>query len=67
MQDSSFENYKCTGNHPHKLNEKSNCNEPVIPLQRGASNVYFPALRSAIVIPSNASEDNNLDDFFYFS
>lgn len=64
MQDSSFENYKCTGNHPHKLNEKSNCNEPVIPLQRGASNVYFPALRSAIVIPSNASEDNNLDDFF---
>jgi hypothetical protein len=64
MQDSSFEGYKCTGNHPHKLNKKSNCNESVIPLQRGASNVYFPALRSAIVIPSNASKDNNLDDFF---
>lgn len=60
-QESSFEDLKCTGNHPHKLNKKYNCNSSIIPLQRGASNIYFPALRSAIVIPD---ESENLDKLF---
>ncbi|MBU8656170.1 DUF1998 domain-containing protein [Bacillus pumilus] len=66
MQVSSFEGYRCTGNHPHKLNKRSICKkaEYVIPLQRGASNVYFPALRSAIAIPSNDNKGINLDEIF---
>lgn len=60
-QESSFEGMKCTGNHPHKLNKKSDCGLALIPLQRGASNVYFPALRSAIVIPD---ESENIDRLF---
>jgi hypothetical protein len=52
-QKSSFTNkgLNCTGNHPHRLNEKLPCDGELIPLQRGASNVYFPVLRSAISIP----------------
>lgn len=57
-QESSFSGLRCTGNHPHRLNKKSMCNSSVIPLQRGASNVYFPALRSAISIPEKG--DNRL-------
>lgn len=59
-QESYFERFKCTGNHPHKLNKKSPCASAIIPLQRGASNVYFPALRSAIVIPDKGEELNEL-------
>ncbi|WP_094702495.1 DrmB family protein [Brevibacillus laterosporus] len=55
-QKQSFKDYKCTGNHPHKLNKKSKCVSDVIPLQRGASNVYFSVLRSAISIPEDTSE-----------
>src|SRR5699024_3321031 len=51
-----FEEYHCTGNHPHRLNEKSQCDSKVIPLQRGASNVYFSVLRSAISIPENVDK-----------
>lgn len=54
----NFDGYQCTGRHPHKpslgKNSKgiySKCNCNVIPLQRGASNVYFPVIRSAISIP----------------
>lgn len=64
LQESSLEGYKCTGNHPHKLIREPNCKKPVIPLQRGASNVYFPALRSAIAITDNTSNKNNLEDYF---
>jgi hypothetical protein len=45
--------YKCTGHHPHRpksKNEKCSCNE-IYPAQRGASNIYFPVIRSAISIP----------------
>ncbi|WP_404430963.1 DrmB family protein [Sutcliffiella horikoshii] len=50
-QSNSFNQFTCTGNHPHQLNKSGYCESPIIPLQRGASNVYFPALRSAISIP----------------
>lgn len=50
-QSSSFTDYACTGNHPHQLSRSGYCESQIIPLQRGASNVYFPALRSAISIP----------------
>jgi len=45
--------YKCTGHHPHRpksKNEKCSCPE-IYPAQRGASNIYFPVIRSAISIP----------------
>lgn len=55
-QASSFAEYACTGNHPHQLSKSGYCESPIIPLQRGASNVYFPALRSAISIPEPNDE-----------
>lgn len=57
-QKSSFSEFKggCQGNHPHKMNSKGQCGGEVIPLQRGASNVYFPVLRSAISIPEKINE-----------
>ncbi|MCK9329704.1 MAG: DrmB family protein, partial [Candidatus Cloacimonetes bacterium] len=45
--------YKCTGHHPHRpkaRNETCNSSE-IYPSQRGASNIYFPVIRSAISIP----------------
>ena len=45
--------YKCTGHHPHRPSEKDkrcSCDE-IYPAQRGASNIYFPVIRSAISIP----------------
>lgn len=58
----SFKGYKCTGSHPHKLEFNKGCKDKdgkereVIPLQRGASNVYFAAIRSAI----SFSEDSQI-------
>lgn len=47
-----FKDYNCTGNHPFRPGDKrKQCNAATIPLQRGASNVYFPVLRSALSIP----------------
>lgn len=51
-QQSRFSGMKCSGRHPfrpHARNEE--CNEAIRPSQRGASNVYFPVIRSAISIP----------------
>lgn len=59
-QKSSFSELTCTGNHPHKMNLKETCIGKIIPLQRGASNVYFPVLRSAISIPKNVNEYTKL-------
>ena len=45
--------FKCTGRHPHKPNtpnEKCKC-DVIFPAQRGATNIYFPVIRSAISIP----------------
>ena len=50
----SFKGYKCKCSHQHKLEFNKGCKDKngkerdVIPLQRGASNVYFAAIRSAI-------------------
>jgi hypothetical protein len=53
LSESNFINCKCSGRHPHRpgRHEYSSCNKNMIPMQRGASNVYFPVLRSAISIP----------------
>lgn len=51
-QKENFENISCVGHHPfrpHSRNQR--CSKPVIPSQRGASNVYFAVSRSAISIP----------------
>lgn len=63
---SEFKNYKCTGRHPHRPGLKNiDCKSEVIPLQRGASNVYFPVIRSAISIPPWINPiDNLLDDHY---
>ena len=52
MQKDFFKACKCTGVHPFRPNAKAaSCKKPVIPSQRGASNVYFSVVRSAISIP----------------
>lgn len=45
--------FHCTGRHPHRpnsRNERCACTE-IFPSQRGATNIYFPVIRSAISIP----------------
>jgi hypothetical protein len=54
----SFKGYKCKGAHPHKLEFNGECGKDVIPLQRGASNVYFAAIRSAI----SFSDDSHIKE-----
>ncbi len=42
----------CNGNHPFRpLFASKKCSSKMIVLQRGASNVYFPVIKSAISIP----------------
>lgn len=63
MQPDSFEGCKCTGRHPFRpLLRSERCQEKVIPSQRGASNVYFPVIRSAISIPPWTDPLYNLID-----
>ena len=51
-QHENFEGMKCSGHHPFRPNHKNEkCDKEMIPSQRGASNVYFPVMRSAISIP----------------
>lgn len=51
-QAQNFEGLSCSGVHPFRPNSKpKHCEKPVIPSQRGASNVYFAVTRSAISIP----------------
>jgi DNA-directed RNA polymerase subunit RPC12/RpoP len=52
MQKDNFEGCSCSGRHPFRPHtKKTKCGKPVIPSQRGASNVYFSVSRSAISIP----------------
>ena len=52
MQKENFEGLTCSGHHPHRPGAKNQrCKKKIIPSQRGASNVYFPVIRSAISIP----------------
>ena len=62
-QSEHFGGLHCSGHHafrPHQRNEK--CEENIIPSQRGASNVYFPVIRSAISIPPWTDPLYNLID-----
>lgn len=52
MQKENLEGMLCLGHHPHRPKDKNKkCKKLAIPSQRGASNVYFPVIRSAISIP----------------
>lgn len=62
-QKENFGGMTCLGHHPfrpHHKNEK--CDKILIPSQRGASNVYFPVMRSAISIPPWINPLYNLID-----
>lgn len=62
-QHENFEGMKCSGHHPFRPNHKNEkCNKEMIPSQRGASNVYFPVMRSAISIPPWINPLYNLID-----
>lgn len=62
-QRENFEGMKCTGHHPFRPNHKNEkCDKEMIPSQRGASNVYFPVMKSAISIPPWINPLYNLID-----
>lgn len=62
-QRENFEDLDCLGHHPFRPNVKNQkCKKPVIPSQRGASNVYFAVSRSAISIPPWVNPLYNLID-----
>ena len=65
-QKENFEGLSCTGHHAFRPNTKNKkCTKPIIPSQRGASNVYFAVARSAISIPPWINPLYNLlDDHF---
>lgn len=51
-QSENFNGLCCSGRHPFRPNVRNKaCHKPLIPSQRGASNVYFAVTRSAISIP----------------
>lgn len=62
-QAQNFEGLACRGTHPFRPNSRpEHCEKPVIPSQRGASNVYFTVTRSAISIPPWINPLYNLID-----
>ena len=62
-QRDNFEGLKCSGHHPFRPGVKNQkCGKPVIPSQRGASNVYFAVNKSAISIPPWINPLYNLID-----
>lgn len=62
-QRDNFDDVACPGHHPFRPNVKNHkCNKPIIPSQRGASNVYFAVSRSAISIPPWINPLYNLID-----
>ena len=62
-QKENFEGLCCCGRHPFRPNHKNEkCLKPLIPTQRGASNVYFSVIRSAISIPPWINPLYNLID-----
>lgn len=63
MQKDNFEGCGCSGKHPFRPHVKGvHCDKPLIPSQRGASNVYFSVSRSAISIPPWINPLYNLID-----
>lgn len=62
-QAQNFEGLSCSGMHPFRRdNRGGHCEKPVIPSQRGASNVYFAVTRSALSIPPWINPLYNLID-----
>lgn len=62
-QAQNFEGLSCSGLHPFRPHSGcETCKKPVIPSQRGASNVYFAVTRSAISIPPWINPLYNLVD-----
>lgn len=62
-QAGNFEGLSCCGMHPFRPHNRSEqCEKPIIPSQRGASNVYFAVTRSAISIPPWINPLYNLID-----
>lgn len=62
-QAQNFEGVSCSGMHPFRPHSQhEHCEKPVIPSQRGASNVYFAVTRSAISIPPWINPLYNLID-----
>lgn len=58
-----FAGQKCSGHHPFRPKHRDEkCDKPVLPSQRGASNVYFAVNRSAISIPPWINPLYNLID-----
>lgn len=48
----TFSDYTCKGKHAHRpSNQKEKCSADLIPSLRGATNVYFSIVRSALEIP----------------
>jgi hypothetical protein len=62
-REQNFEGLSCSGLHPFRPHSRrEHCDKPVIPSQRGASNVYFAVTRSAISIPPWINPLYNLID-----
>lgn len=62
-QKENFEGLSCSGHHPFRPNARNEqCNKPLLPSQRGASNVFFSVSRSAISIPPWINPLYNLID-----
>lgn len=62
-QKENFEGLSCQGQHPFRPKAKrEKCTKPIVPSQRGASNVYFSVTRSAISIPPWINPLYNLID-----
>jgi Domain of unknown function (DUF1998). len=61
MQRENLDGLVCSGHHPHRpLDKNKKCKKLAIPSQRGASNVYFPVIRSAISIPPWTNPINDI-------
>lgn len=60
MQEGAL-NVSCSDKQPweYKVFDNRSCNEPLQVLQRGASNLYYPIIRSALDIPCESSSEGN--------
>ena len=48
--------YRCKGSKPWEFIFESSCGEQLMTLQRGATNVHFPIVKSSILIPPHSTE-----------
>ncbi|MDE1251550.1 DUF1998 domain-containing protein [Vibrio aestuarianus] len=61
MSQNGLAGVKCKDTQPweYKPTDQQNCEEPLHVLQRGASNLYYPIVRSALDIPHSSSSSGN--------